>query len=228
MKVLVLVMSHKTEDPVFKGYKDVWDKKLSILKEKGYNIDVLFLYSDENIDQDYTIIGNELYTKCTENYWASLLLKAMSGFDHFVKSDYDLVFKTNLSTIINLDKFYKCCESILNSEEYVYHGVVGKYENYEYISGAGMLLNKKSVNLIIGGKSEITPQWTDDIFFGHILNRRHGITPKMLCMDRYNLIDQNQQVDPKSVMDSSHIRIKVRSGNKDVEFSNRVFEILYT
>ena len=50
----------------------------------------------------------------------------------------------------------------------------------------------------------------------------------MECMDRYNLIDQNQQVDPKSVMDSSHIRIKVRAGNKDVEFSNKVFEILYT
>jgi hypothetical protein len=228
MKVLVLVMSHKTEDTVFKGYKEVWDKKLSIIKDKGYNIDVLFLYSDENIDQEYKIIDNNLYTKCVENYWSSLLLKVMSGFDHFIKSDYDLVFKTNLSTLINLDKFYKCCESILNSEEYIYHGVIGNYENYDYISGAGMLLNKKTVSLIIESKSEITPQWTDDIFFGHVLSRKHLIKPKMECMDRYNLIDQNQQVDPKSVMDSSHIRIKVRAGNKDVEFSNKVFEILYT
>ena len=96
MKVLVLVMAHETEDAVFKGYKDVWDKKLSIIKNKGYNIDVLFLYSDENLSEKYTIVDNNLYTKCKENYWNSLLLKSMSGLDFFIKNEYDLVFKTNL------------------------------------------------------------------------------------------------------------------------------------
>jgi hypothetical protein len=36
----------------------------------------------------------------------------MSGFDYFIKNDFDLVFKTNLSTIINFEKFYEYCEQI--------------------------------------------------------------------------------------------------------------------
>ena len=43
-------------------------------------------------------------TKCVENHWFSLILKVMSGFDYFNKNDFDYVFKTNLSTIINFDK----------------------------------------------------------------------------------------------------------------------------
>jgi hypothetical protein len=151
----------------------------------------------------------------------------MSGFDYFIKNDYDLVFKTNLSTILNLDKFYECCNSILKTEDHIYHGIIGNYENFDYVSGAGMLLNKKSVNLILENKSEVSPSWTDDIFFGHILTRKYGITPKTDCMDRYNLVEDNQEVISESVINSTHIRIKVRIENRDVEFTNKVFDVLY-
>jgi hypothetical protein len=227
MKVLVLVMAHETEDAVFKGYKDVWDKKLSIIKNKGYNIDVLFLYSNENLSEKYTIIDNNLYTKCKENYWNSLLLKSMSGLDFFIKNDYDLVFKTNLSTIINLERFIECCSNIYDLSDYVYYGAIGDYKDYKFVSGAGILLNKKSVKLLIDNESEITSEWTDDIFLGYILNKKHNIEPKVNCLNRYDLITKNQYIDPDIVKNSTHIRIKVRVGNEDIEFSNKIYSILY-
>jgi hypothetical protein len=133
-------MSHYG-DEIFDNYKHIWDIKISLIKEK-YPIDVLFLYSDDKIENDYIVVGNKLISKCIENYWTALLTKVMNGFDYFKNNNYDLVFKTNLSTIINFDKFYEYCSSI-NTDEIIYQGVTGSYLDYVFCSGAGMLLNQK-------------------------------------------------------------------------------------
>jgi hypothetical protein len=136
-------MSHETDDSNFLNYKRIWDEQIRKLDKNKFNIEFKFLYSNNNILNEYEINGNNLITKCLENYWFALILKVMSGFDYFVKNDFDLVFKTNLSTIINFEKFYEYCEQIPQSREFVYDGVIGQYDNYSFCSGAGMLLNKK-------------------------------------------------------------------------------------
>ena len=110
-KILVLVMSHKTDDEIFKTFKKIWDQKIESIKNKFF-VDILFLYSDNNISEDFIVDGNELTSKCEENYWQSLLTKTINGFNYFNKNDYDLVFKTNLSTLINFDKFCSYCNNL--------------------------------------------------------------------------------------------------------------------
>lgn len=219
-------MSHETNDINFINYKRIWDEQISNLNYDKFNIEFKFLYSNESITEDYTIDGNNLITKCPENYWYSLALKVMSGFDYFVKNDFDLVFKTNLSTIINFEKFYEYCNQIHNTKEFVYDGVVGHYQDYSFCSGAGMLLNKKSANLVLDNKSQLNEIWTDDIFIGFILNKLNGIQP---CgeLTRFDIHHTNTEVTGDLVKSHSHIRIKVRSGNHDELFTNLVYNILH-
>jgi hypothetical protein len=222
-RILFLVLSHKTHDETFKAYKDVWDKIIETTAGR-YPIDVLFLYSDEEIQEEYVINGNHLITKCKENYWYALLLKVICGFKFFEKSDYDLVFKTNLSTIVNFDKFYDYCSSI-DTEEFVYEGCVGHYLDYSFCSGAGMLLNKKTVRIVLNNVDKIDEKWTDDIFIGYVLNKLNKITPKQNGLSRLDFSFDTKM--HTSMKDYTHYRIKIRQQNKDIYFANEIFDLLY-
>ena len=135
MKILVLIMSHETTDSNFVNYKRVWDEQISKLDTSRFNIEFKFLYSNNEISEEYLIQGNNLITRCYENYWFSLILKVMSGFDYFIKNDFDLVFKTNLSTIINFEKEFtnNVYEIILRQANEL--AILEEKEEYNYGTG---------------------------------------------------------------------------------------------
>ena len=221
-RILVLVMSHKTNDEIFKTFKKIWDQKIESIKNKFF-VDILFLYSDNTINEEFIVVGNELTSKCEENYWQSLLTKTINGFNYFNENDYDLVFKTNLSTIINFDKFYSYCNS-LNCDDFIYEGSVGNYLDYQFCSGAGMLLNKKTVNIVLDNIDKIDDSWTDDIFIGHILNRLNNIKPNTNALNRFDIISD---IDLSDIKNYTHIRIKIRENEKDIYYANKVFNLIY-
>jgi hypothetical protein len=225
MKILILIMSHETEDGNFLNLKRIWDEQILNLDKNKFDIEFKFLYSDNNISDEYIIEGNNLITKCPENYWYALLQKTLCGFNFFMKNDFDLVFKTNLSTIINFEKFYEYCKQIPQSREFVYDGVIGQFDGYSFCSGAGMLLNKKSTNIVLNSKEHLNESWTDDIFIGFILNKLNGIQPCGL-LTRFDIDTNNRQVNEDAIKSSSHIRIKVRSENLDEHYTNVVYNIL--
>jgi hypothetical protein len=217
-------MSHKTNDDVFINYKRIWDEQITNLNLPNFNFK--FLYSDNNISDEYVVQGNNLITNCVEDYWVALILKVINGFDYFIQNDFDLVFKTNLSTIINFEKFYEYCEQISKSREFIYDGIVGNYQDYFFCSGAGMLLNKPSVNLILNNKWRLDDTWTDDIFIGFILNKLNGIKPNEGNISRLDIINKNTKFTREDIINNTHIRVKVREHNLDIEYSNLVNKYL--
>lgn len=226
MKILVLVMSHHTNDEIFLNYKKIWENQISKLDSNKFVIDFKFLYSNERINQEYIVEDNNLISKCPENYWFSLLIKVLNGFDFFIKNDFDLVFKTNLSTFINFKKFFEYCENLDNSRKYIYDGAVGQYQDYSFCSGAGMLLNRESVNIVLNNKSLINESWTDDIFIGYILNKLNEITPNYGNMNRFDIVSENSHFTKEDIINNTHIRVKVRINNLDINYSNTVYEFL--
>ena len=224
MKILILIMSHKTNDDVFINYKRIWDEQITNLNLPNFNFK--FLYSDNNISDEYVVQGNNLITNCVEDYWVALILKVINGFDYFIQNDFDLVFKTNLSTIINFEKFYEYCEQISKSREFIYDGIVGNYQDYSFCSGAGMLLNKPSVNLILNNKWRLDDTWTDDIFIGFILNKLNDIKPNEGNISRFDIINKNTKFTKEDIINNTHIRVKVREHNLDIEYSNLVNKYL--
>lgn len=224
-KVLILVMSHNG-DTSFDSYKKIWEKKSEEMKNK-FPMDVLFLYSDNTVVSDYEINGNKLISKCEENYWQALLTKLMNGLDYFLKNDYDLVFKTNLSTFVNPTPFYEHVTKNCNNREYVYDGIVGSYEDFNFVSGAGILLNRKSCELIVNHKNLINDKWTDDIFLGYVLNKLNKVTPNTGNLKRFDLIKPEESFDFETVKDYPHIRVKVRKGSWDGFYFDKLFNLIY-
>jgi len=224
-KILILVQEHTTDDIVFVNYKKVWLKTIEYVKQNNLPIDVLFLNTDINLANTYEIIGDTLYSKYEENYWDALLIKVMNGFDYFMSSDYDLVFKTNLSTIINFDLFYNFCNERYQNDEIVYDGLFSHYNDFAFCSGAGMLLNKNSVKIIMDNKDKVTKEWTDDIFFGYVLNKLNSISPNNRGLSRFDVLTNSTLTS--QIKHHTHIRIKIRNNDQDVFYTNGVYDILY-
>ena len=226
MKILILIMSHESNSEEFINFKQIWDEQIMKLDYEKYDMDFKFLYSNETISEDYIVQGNNLITNCVENYWYSLLLKVMSGFDFFIKNDFDYVFKTNLSTLINFDKFYHYCEQISREREFVYDGIVGEYNDFKFCSGAGLLLNKSSVNLVLSNKELLNNTWTDDIFIGFVLNKLNNVNPNEGGISRFDISTENCHFTKEDINNNTHIRIKVRTNNLDVVYSKLVYKYL--
>jgi len=226
MKVLFLIMSHETEDNNFLNYKRIWDEQILNLDKNKFNIEFKFLYSNNNISDEYIVEGNNLITKCNENYWYALLQKVLCGFDFFIKNNFDLVFKTNLSTIVNFEKLYDYFLNISSDREFVYDGITSQYHNYTFCSGAGMLLNRKSVELVLNNKDKLDESWTDDIFIGYVLNKLHNILPNEGNLNRYDIFQENSHFTKEDILNSTHIRIKVRKNDLDTIYSNQVYNYL--
>jgi hypothetical protein len=226
MKILILIMSHKTKDESFTNFKRIWDEQISNINTSKFNIEFKFLYSDNKISEECKIQGNNLITKCDEDYWYALLLKVITGLEYFSQNNFDLVFKTNLSTIINFDKFYEYCSQISKDRKYVYDGLVGNYQDYYFCSGAGILLNTKSVNLILDNKNLLNETWTDDIFIGFVLNKLNGIQPNYGNINRFDIVNENSIFTKEDINNNTHIRIKVRTNNLDITYSNLVYRYL--
>jgi|688.fasta_scaffold172427_2 hypothetical protein len=226
-KILIIVMSHNSDDETFKCYKKFWDMKKKFIENK-FPIDILFLYSDENITNNYEIHGDSLISKCQENYWDSLLIKTINGLEYFFENDYDLIFKTNLSTFINFNSFYDFCLKKCLDDDLIYEGVVGTFENFRFVSGAGMLLNKKTAKIVLDNRHLITNKWTDDIFLGYILNGKNNITPNKNNLERYNLITKNISFNFNDISHYTHIRVKVRKENWDCIYFDKLFNMFYS
>ena len=74
MKILILIMSHETNDINFINYKRIWDEQISNLNYDKFNIEFKFLYSNESITEDYTIDGNNLIKSMIQTILLKMIL----------------------------------------------------------------------------------------------------------------------------------------------------------
>lgn len=229
--ILILVMAHYSDSVTFICYKKIWDKIIKIINYKQLPIDVYYLYSKIlNDTSKYIVEDNNIISNIENDYWYSLLVKTMNGMDFFYKNNkYKYVFKTNLSTFLNVNVFYNYflnCQKYINTE-YLYSGTIGKYDGYYFCSGANMLLNKNTVKILLDNIEKISINWTDDIFIGYILNKINNITPFEKENERFNISsyeDMNNYLNNENKDLYMFIRVKIRCVNN---YDKYCFESLY-
>ena len=123
-------------------------------------------------------------------------------------TNYEYFFRTNTSSYIKPDKLREHIEHI-NNDKYLYAGhILKKYENsvfqFNYASGAGYLINRKTLSLILENKEDWDHTEIDDVSLGKLLSNR-GIEATSLKREEVNknffLQDFNS--------DSFHIRTRL-------------------
>lgn len=164
-KILILILSSNRYPSPLNEYSQ---KKTWIKDAEAAGIDVLFYKAGKK-----TKLRNKyLYVEQKDKSVVGITEKTLKAFDWVSKNrDYDLIFRINSSSYINIDNFIKFISQI--KIEKLYSGKVMNFHGNDYVSGAGILISKDLVKLIINQKENINKDYLDDVAFGDLLNNQN-------------------------------------------------------
>lgn len=156
MKVLVLIIANDTYP--YHIYQGLWEKYMINTTFECY-----FIKSNPNLETEYLLEENTLFIKLEESFY-TILKKTQKALQFFNLSNYDYIFRTNLSSFIVFDKYKKWLE-ILPIEK-VYNGSILWYGEFIYASGCGFTVTPDVAKIIMEYDG---PLYTmDDITIGKI------------------------------------------------------------
>jgi hypothetical protein len=163
-----LVLSSKTypSSRNKKAIKKTWG---SNLKD---NFEIMFYESGET----EKIIDNTLFVE-TDTSSKNLGYKLLLALDWCTKNtDYDFIFRTNTSSFVNTIELENFITNNLINKDYVYCGMplVRDYKDSDkkinFLSGAGIILNKKTTQLILDKRKNWDHSEWEDVSLGKLLS----------------------------------------------------------
>ena len=168
LKILILVLSSKTypSSRNKKAIKNTWGSNLHD------NFKIIFYESGE----DEKVIDDTLFVEIdtsSKNLGYKLLL-ALEWCERNV--DYDFIFRTNTSSFVNTKELENYISGNLLDKEFVYCGMplVRDYKDstkkINFLSGAGIILNKKTTQLILDKRKNWDHSEWEDVSLGKLLD----------------------------------------------------------
>jgi hypothetical protein len=163
-----LVLSSKTY-PTSRNKKAIKKTWGSNLKD---NFEIMFYESGET----EKIIDNTLFVE-TDTSSKNLGYKLLLALDWCTKNtDYDFIFRTNTSSFVNTIELENFITNNLINKDYVYCGMplVRDYKDSDkkinFLSGAGIILNKKTTQLILDKRKNWDHSEWEDVSLGKLLS----------------------------------------------------------
>jgi len=191
-KIIILIISSNNIQ-YYKNMRDVWRKYMN----NHPNITSFFIENDTSIYNEIIVDkeNNTIFYKDEESYVPGILNKTIKIIDYCLKNyDVDYIYRTNLSSVINFDKLYSYLQN--NDVDYAGHDYV------KFISGSGIILSKKTCQILIEDKSLINNKEPDDLAIGlkleNLIKKTHieyygltGLDDKIFNHDEINKINPN-------------------------------------
>jgi hypothetical protein len=128
------------------------------------DVSTLFYYGGNRLEQH----GRRLYLPVTDALPAGE--KTIACFEHVLAScDFDLVFRTNTSSYVDLPNLRAFAEERARDEGF-YCGRRGMYGELPFASGAGYFLSRDLVSLAVERRHELDQSLPDDISLAKLLH----------------------------------------------------------
>ena len=147
-------------------------------------------------------------------------LKVIESIKYLHENNYDIIYKTTLSSLVNPKMFSEVIERIqLNSP--FYGGTQIVYGHRPFVSGANLVINRKTTEIILGSLHNWNHGLLDDVALGRLLEGQVAITP-IRSMNFSSLGDLMNCTDLE-LSEAMHFRCKSSSAfRNDVEIMNEV------
>jgi len=190
MKILHLVL-YSDMKPYIEMYH-----MLSEYYKKFEDIDTFF-YCYRNIDEDYIIEEDKLIINGTETYTPGILNKTIMSIKILMDNKYDYVIRSNISSVLLLDKYKKYLEN--NDIECGGTNIGYEYmdNNYiKFISGTNIIIRSDIARKMID--DYIESNIIDDVYIGKYLrDNNYKITQieNSLRLDIKGLLDDNIKIN---------------------------------
>jgi len=192
-KIIILIISSNNIQ-YYKSMRDIWRKYMN----NHPNITSFFIENDTSINKEIIVDkkNNTIFYKDEESYIPGILNKTIKVIDYCIKNfDFDYIYRTNLSSVINFDKLYSYLQNN-NNIDYAGHDYA------KFISGSGIILSKKTCQILIEDISLINNKEPDDLAIGlkleNLVEKTHieyyglsGLDDKIFNHDEIKKINSN-------------------------------------
>jgi hypothetical protein len=162
----VLVLASDTQ-PIYIEHQRLWRTYM----HTNPNADCYFYKGDPTMEEDVKLVGDTLFIKIEETL-DTVYEKTLRAFEFFVPrlADYKCVFRTNLSSVVALDRYVEYCRTI--PSEAFCSAFIGEDAGTPFPAGAGFTLTPDLVRRLVEERPPRIVQ--DDVSLGHAL-RTWGI-----------------------------------------------------
>ncbi len=185
---------------------ELWKKYMN----KHPYIKSYFIKYDSNLNEGDILLDNNntIYMRGEESVFPGCLDKTIKTIEYFLRENvnFEYIFRTNVSSVVNLDKLYKF---ISNYKDIECGGALGIWEkDLVYISGAGLLLSKKVCSELVENKLTLNYHLYDDVAIGEFLNRKNYKKTPLTRFEGYQF-ENNLHLIKKELIDNFyHYRCK--------------------
>ena len=193
MKTVILVIA-STNTPLYIHYiKTYWTTLIDYTNYKKPGIDVFLLFNGDTDEKYYKHIRNNVIIDTNKtSHTPGILQKTIYAFEK-IQHKYDVFFRTNLSSIINIDSLEKYITNnkVIYSGGIIWHNSLREnikeynliddiseldsYPGNTFISGSGFLLNRDEVRNLIKQKNKIRFDIVDDVSIGLMMSKYQDI-----------------------------------------------------
>ncbi len=137
-KIIILILSSSGD--VYSKFKLLQTKYMSLFEPilKFY-----FIEFDENQTSDVIEKNNTLSFKGSESITPGMIIKTSLAINYLKKYDYDFIFRTNLSTVININNLFNFINTIKLGEN-----ICSGFPVFGFITGTGIIMNKNVAELV--------------------------------------------------------------------------------
>jgi hypothetical protein len=163
MKVLFLILASDTH-PIYLKHQACWRRYM----KSHPDVDAYFYKGNPNQEEEYKLEGDTLWIRIPESI-PNVYPKTLMAFKYFLPrlSDYDFVFRANMSTFIVFDRYLEFCSHL--SKQNTCSAVIGTFDGIAYPSGCGYTLSPDLVKRIV--ENPIPQHYIDDVTIGKMMGK---------------------------------------------------------
>jgi hypothetical protein len=216
MNIIILIIASDNTDNYIEMQK-IWRKYMN---KCNPNIRSFFIKNEPTLNEDIIAINDTIYIKENENYIPGILSKTIKSIQYCLNNfDFDYIYRTNLSSFLNLYKI----NDFINNNTLNYGGVIGDFKGIKYASGSGFFLSKDTCIYLCKNNNLLDYNLIDDVSIGNFLNKTYNI----FFIDRCNI---NCLENDKFIINNNifHYRCKCEENHSiTVSIMNKLFNMIY-
>lgn len=222
MKIIILILAN--DNNIYLKCQSLWKKYMNLHP----NIKSYFIKFKKDISKDGYLEDDTIYIDGEESLKPGCLIKTIESINFILnKEEFDYIFRTNMSSVIDLYKFY---DFIKNKNDDCM-AISGIYNNnnikIKFPSGAGFLLSKKICQQLIDNKDKINYNLIDDVAIGlYLQNQNINIYP-LTRFEAYNYDKNIDKINNELIKDYYHFRCKSFNMELTPIIMKKVIDVIY-
>jgi len=219
MKLIILILA--SDNDLYLHCQNLWRSYMNLHP----NIKSYFIKFDSQLTTNILVDNNTILIKGNESLIPGCLVKTIKSIEFLLKTqDFDFIFRTNMSSVVDLHKFY----NLLNNYKYDYSGVIGCHNNIKFASGAGILLSKQLCSNLIINKNKLNYNFLDDVSIGLLFQINNVSISPLTRFEAYNYENNVNQITKEMIENYYHFRCKSdKDEKKTVLMMKKIVELIY-